>query len=241
MNRAHISSSTLINEKLEEHQISTAKHCPNCHHKIDSQPVRKLSIPFCLCVHLQSLHLCQQFYPLGFGDTCKAQLVRFDGINFCNCKKDWVGLPAGVKFDPTDQEMIEHLEAKVRKARDLILSSMSSYPRSTGRTAYVTPTLRNSQVRESRLNYIGMHMGRNIETVYLNRYIPGFLSFAFHVVIYCMLGLPRHEFCSDLGRGIYSLVLDVLSPSILSVSFSRCGLWYVYAKRIIVYGKLCLP
>ncbi|CAA6666071.1 unnamed protein product [Spirodela intermedia] len=27
--------------------------------------------------------------------------------------KDWVGLPAGVKFDPTDQELIEHLEAKV--------------------------------------------------------------------------------------------------------------------------------
>jgi hypothetical protein len=25
-----------------------------------------------------------------------------------------VGLPAGVKFDPTDQELIEHLEAKVR-------------------------------------------------------------------------------------------------------------------------------
>ncbi|KAL5200302.1 hypothetical protein ABZP36_021505 [Zizania latifolia] len=29
-------------------------------------------------------------------------------------KLDWVGLPAGVKFDPTDQELIEHLEAKVR-------------------------------------------------------------------------------------------------------------------------------
>ncbi|XAR53400.1 hypothetical protein NMG60_11021942 [Bertholletia excelsa] len=28
-------------------------------------------------------------------------------------KPDWVGLPAGVKFDPTDQELIEHLEAKV--------------------------------------------------------------------------------------------------------------------------------
>uniref|UniRef100_A0A453SE12 NAC domain-containing protein n=1 Tax=Aegilops tauschii subsp. strangulata TaxID=200361 RepID=A0A453SE12_AEGTS len=27
---------------------------------------------------------------------------------------DWVGLPAGVKFDPTDQELIEHLEAKVQ-------------------------------------------------------------------------------------------------------------------------------
>ncbi|XP_074576841.1 NAC domain-containing protein 75-like isoform X2 [Curcuma longa] len=31
-----------------------------------------------------------------------------------DCKPDWVGLPAGVKFDPTDQELIEHLEAKVR-------------------------------------------------------------------------------------------------------------------------------
>lgn len=28
--------------------------------------------------------------------------------------KNWVGLPAGVKFDPTDQELIEHLEAKVK-------------------------------------------------------------------------------------------------------------------------------
>ncbi|CAH8322404.1 unnamed protein product [Eruca vesicaria subsp. sativa] len=27
--------------------------------------------------------------------------------------QNWVGLPAGVKFDPTDQELIEHLEAKV--------------------------------------------------------------------------------------------------------------------------------
>ncbi|KAH0452799.1 hypothetical protein IEQ34_017123 [Dendrobium chrysotoxum] len=28
-------------------------------------------------------------------------------------KPDWIGLPAGVKFDPTDQELIEHLKAKV--------------------------------------------------------------------------------------------------------------------------------
>lgn len=28
-------------------------------------------------------------------------------------KPDWVGLPAGVKFDPTDQELMEHLDAKV--------------------------------------------------------------------------------------------------------------------------------
>ncbi|KAI3917663.1 hypothetical protein MKW98_021425 [Papaver atlanticum] len=29
-------------------------------------------------------------------------------------KPDWLGLPAGVKFDPTDQELIDHLEAKVQ-------------------------------------------------------------------------------------------------------------------------------
>ncbi|XP_048539789.1 NAC domain-containing protein 75-like [Triticum urartu] len=31
----------------------------------------------------------------------------------CSSKKDWLVLPSGVKFDPTDQELIEHLEAKV--------------------------------------------------------------------------------------------------------------------------------
>ncbi|PIA64576.1 hypothetical protein AQUCO_00100211v1 [Aquilegia coerulea] len=33
-------------------------------------------------------------------------------------KPDWLGLPAGVKFDPTDQELIEHLEAKVEAGQD---------------------------------------------------------------------------------------------------------------------------
>lgn len=68
MNKSNssISSSDLIDAKLEEHQLCGSKHCPNCGHK-------------------------------------------FEG------KQDWVGLPAGVKFDPTDQELIEHLEAKVEE------------------------------------------------------------------------------------------------------------------------------
>uniref|UniRef100_M4D3N6 NAC domain-containing protein n=1 Tax=Brassica campestris TaxID=3711 RepID=M4D3N6_BRACM len=37
-------------------------------------------------------------------------------------KPNWVGLPAGVKFDPTDQELIEHLEAKV------LVKEMKSHP-----------------------------------------------------------------------------------------------------------------
>ncbi|KAL3625406.1 hypothetical protein CASFOL_030860 [Castilleja foliolosa] len=59
-----VSSSDLIDAKLEEHQLCGSKHCPGCGHKLEAKP-------------------------------------------------DWVGLPAGVKFDPTDQELIEHLEAKV--------------------------------------------------------------------------------------------------------------------------------
>ncbi|XP_076896186.1 NAC domain-containing protein 75-like isoform X2 [Bidens hawaiensis] len=59
-----ISSSDLIDAKLEEHQLCGSKQCPGCGHKLEGKP-------------------------------------------------DWVGLPAGVKFDPNDQELIEHLEAKV--------------------------------------------------------------------------------------------------------------------------------
>ncbi|KAL0337333.1 UNVERIFIED_CONTAM: NAC domain-containing protein 75 [Sesamum calycinum] len=59
-----VSSSELIDAKLEEHQLCGSKQCPGCGHKLEGKP-------------------------------------------------DWVGLPAGVKFDPTDQELIDHLEAKV--------------------------------------------------------------------------------------------------------------------------------
>ncbi|KAJ6862833.1 NAC domain-containing protein 75 [Populus alba x Populus x berolinensis] len=66
---ASISSSDLIDAKLEEHQLCGSKQCPGCGHKLEGKP-------------------------------------------------DWLGLPAGVKFDPTDQELIEHLEAKV-EAKDM--------------------------------------------------------------------------------------------------------------------------
>ncbi|KAJ9688277.1 hypothetical protein PVL29_014131 [Vitis rotundifolia] len=72
MNKTHlgsISSSDLIDAKLEEHQMCGSKQCPGCGHKLETKP-------------------------------------------------DWLGLPAGVKFDPTDQELIEHLEAKV-EAKDM--------------------------------------------------------------------------------------------------------------------------
>ncbi|KAF5481925.1 hypothetical protein F2P56_002535 [Juglans regia] len=64
-----ISSSDLIDAKLEEHKMCGSKQCPGCGHKLEGKP-------------------------------------------------DWLGLPAGVKFDPTDQELIEHLEAKV-EAKDM--------------------------------------------------------------------------------------------------------------------------
>ncbi|XP_023536845.1 NAC domain-containing protein 75-like isoform X1 [Cucurbita pepo subsp. pepo] len=65
-----ITSSDLIDAKLEEHQKCGSKQCPGCGHKLEAKP-------------------------------------------------DWLGLPAGVKFDPTDQELIEHLEAKVEAKNDI--------------------------------------------------------------------------------------------------------------------------
>ncbi|KAI4376570.1 hypothetical protein MLD38_014317 [Melastoma candidum] len=65
-----ISSSDLIDAKLEEHQVCGSKLCPSCGHRLEGKP-------------------------------------------------DWLGLPAGVKFDPTDQELIEHLEAKVESNDDM--------------------------------------------------------------------------------------------------------------------------
>ncbi|CAA2960456.1 NAC domain-containing 73 isoform X1 [Olea europaea subsp. europaea] len=59
-----ISSSDLIDSKIEEHRLCGSKQCPGCGQKLEGKP-------------------------------------------------NWFGLPAGVKFDPTDQELIEHLEAKV--------------------------------------------------------------------------------------------------------------------------------
>ncbi|XP_019457335.1 PREDICTED: NAC domain-containing protein 73-like isoform X1 [Lupinus angustifolius] len=72
-NMSSVSSSDLIDAKLEEHQLCGSKQCPGCGHNFES-------------------------------------------------KQDWVGLPAGVKFDPTDQELIEHLEAKVES------KNMKSHP-----------------------------------------------------------------------------------------------------------------
>ncbi|KAJ8750773.1 hypothetical protein K2173_015954 [Erythroxylum novogranatense] len=72
-NLGSVSSSDLIDAKLEEHQMCGSKQCPGCGHKLEGKP-------------------------------------------------DWVGLPAGVKFDPTDQELIEHLEAKVES------KDMKSHP-----------------------------------------------------------------------------------------------------------------
>ncbi|KAG6769988.1 hypothetical protein POTOM_025655 [Populus tomentosa] len=86
-NMASISSSNLIDAKLEEHQLCGSKQCPGCGHKLEGKPIFKLS--FCFNFDLSGVNL-----------------------------QDWLGLPAGVKFDPTDQELIEHLEAKV-EAKDM--------------------------------------------------------------------------------------------------------------------------
>ncbi|XP_019092376.1 PREDICTED: NAC domain-containing protein 10-like isoform X1 [Camelina sativa] len=61
-------------------------------------------------------HLCGSKHCPGCGRMIQAAT-----------KPNWIGLPAGVKFDPTDQELIEHLEAKV-KGKDKNEKWSSSHP-----------------------------------------------------------------------------------------------------------------
>ncbi|KAH9311343.1 hypothetical protein KI387_026378 [Taxus chinensis] len=49
-------------------------------------------------------HQCYKFKRCP---ACNYQIERQQGI------QDWPGLPSGVKFDPTDQELIEHLQGKI--------------------------------------------------------------------------------------------------------------------------------
>ena len=81
-------------------------------------------------------------------------------------EEDWPVLPAGVKFDPRDHELIEHLEAKVSADSARCLSSICSYQPLTASTAYATPNLRNFQVRHR-------------SAVYLHKHIPLFIALFF--------------------------------------------------------------
>ncbi|KAG0487691.1 hypothetical protein HPP92_009786 [Vanilla planifolia] len=62
--------------------------------------------------------------------------------------QDLPGLPAGVKFDPTDLELLEHLRVRRgRICRSCIPSSMSLFLQSTVRMASATPIPKNSQAK----------------------------------------------------------------------------------------------
>lgn len=74
--------------------------CPSCGHQIEFQDqVFFLMLSFINCFVLYYLVL----------------IFMLDGQLYLNQAgiHDLPGLPAGVKFDPTDQEILEHLEAKV--------------------------------------------------------------------------------------------------------------------------------
>lgn len=43
---------------------------------------------------------------------CASALLTFMDIFVVQVSQEWPGLPAGIKFDPSDVELLEHLEAK---------------------------------------------------------------------------------------------------------------------------------
>lgn len=96
-------SSELTDGKLKEHRVSTLRGCPSCGHEID-----------CNTVYLRpAMHM--KFKTLGsYCNYCLFWCLWFVCLS-CGCEKDMIGMPAGVKFDPSDQELIHHLETMVKE------------------------------------------------------------------------------------------------------------------------------
>lgn len=77
----------------------TIRTCPSCGHLIKSEEkVSKFSFFFNYCLIL----VIYMYNMIIFYFKVQAGIHNLPG------------LPAGVKFDPSDQEILEHLEAKVR-------------------------------------------------------------------------------------------------------------------------------
>ncbi|KAL9996225.1 putative transcription factor NAM family [Helianthus debilis subsp. tardiflorus] len=74
------------------------RECPQCHYKIDNSDVRKL--PTFIISRAPLFH---KYKITNF--TTRMHFISQVAI-------EWPGLPAGVKFEPTDVELLEHLAAK---------------------------------------------------------------------------------------------------------------------------------
>jgi hypothetical protein len=87
----------MVDDKLQEHRISASLRCPGCGHELE-----------CTLVHI-----LQHFSWVRGQNYISLVMFIFGFMSRGCCHKDMAGFPAGIKFDPTDQELIEHLESKV--------------------------------------------------------------------------------------------------------------------------------
>lgn len=104
---------TILDAKSKDNPIRT---CPSCGHQIkceDKQVLKFAKVFFLLLVYhcfLSTLirSLCVLCFLVCSIKKQNEKKLQQAGIH------DLPGLPAGVKFDPTDQEILEHLEGKVQ-------------------------------------------------------------------------------------------------------------------------------
>ncbi|WZY68648.1 hypothetical protein YC2023_000888 [Brassica napus] len=101
-----VTGSDIIDAKIEEHQLCGSNKCPSCGHKLEGKPKKKE----------------EKNQMKNIKNDALCFILSLTEIQNPKFKQNWVGLPAGVKFDPTDQELIEHLEAKV------LVKEMKSHP-----------------------------------------------------------------------------------------------------------------
>lgn len=59
------------------------------------------------------MHAKCDSFKLTFDGTATHSTKTFTAFQFLQVAIKWPGLPAGVKFDPSDLELLEHLEQKI--------------------------------------------------------------------------------------------------------------------------------
>lgn len=94
------------NRQISQLIAEARRECPNCSYVIDNSDVSA----FVLFRLLEKGYLAFRSYSAV---RCYISEQVFPAFQILQVAMQWPGLPAGVKFDPSELELLEHLEQKV--------------------------------------------------------------------------------------------------------------------------------
>lgn len=94
------------NRQISQLIAEARRECPNCSYVIDNSDVSA----FVLFRLLEKGYLAFRSYSAV---RCYISEQVFPAFQILQVAMQWPGLPAGVKFDPSELELLQHLEQKV--------------------------------------------------------------------------------------------------------------------------------